>query len=348
MTIDQDRTIKYSYFYALSSKVSINDQILTVSEFWRFLETKHPPPKTLIRADTNMSNRPTRAFAPPEYSNVLDFGLLFSQDHIQFIKDFDMDDIGRFKIRTVKSIQTKDLPAYTRIITSALHGVIQAAEKGDMHDLALTCRFLYLIPPMLLRAPAKAATQRIDAFLLGDLKLCARGLLSVPDNYVPRAQRTPTQTRHQAAATCVFDGQFSKALTALMRQETSTTHETRMEAMIAKHPTRSPQDHALIQELPGSLPSRPILTETVYNTIRKPTRRGIAPGPNGDRFEYLQSTIHDPYGNVDASSLLHVLTRFVNLEKDGRLPDEWYDYNTSAILIAQGDKMRPLGMYWIF
>ena len=152
------------------------------------------------------------------------------------------------------------------------------------------------------------------------------------------------QSKHQAAAACVFDGQFSKALSALLRQETTTTHETRMEAMIAKHPMRSPQDHALIQDLPASLPSRPILTETVYNTIRKPTRRGIAPGPNGDRFEYLQSAIHDPYGNVDASSLLHVLTRFVNLEKDGRLPDEWYDYNTAAILVAQGDKMRPLGM----
>ena len=53
MTIDQDRTIKYSYFYALGSKVSINDQILTVSEFWRFLEAKHPPPKTMIRVDAN-------------------------------------------------------------------------------------------------------------------------------------------------------------------------------------------------------------------------------------------------------------------------------------------------------
>ena len=255
-----------------------------------------------------------------------------------------MDDIGRFKIRTVKSIQTKDVPAYTRIITSALHGVTLAAENGDAHDLALACRFLCLIPPMLLRAPAKAVTQRIDAFLLGDLKLCARGLLSVPDNYVPRAHRTPMQTKHQAAAACVFDGQFSKALTALLRQETSTTYEARMEAMMMKHPPRSPQDHAMIQALPGSLPSRPIPIETVYNTIRKPTRRGIAPGPNGDRFEHLQSTIHDPYGNAEASSLLHVLMRFVNLEKDGRLPDEWYDYNTSAILIAHGEKIRPLGM----
>ena len=66
---------------------------------------------------------------------MLDFNRLFPQEHIQYIRDFDMDNIGRFKIKTVKSIQTKDVPAYTRIITSALHGVIQAAESGDMEDL---------------------------------------------------------------------------------------------------------------------------------------------------------------------------------------------------------------------
>ena len=42
--------------------------------------------------------------------------------------------------------------------------------------------------------------------------------------------------------------------------------------------------------------------------------------------------------------LLHGLTHFINLEKDSQIPDEWYDYNTSAILVANGDKMRPLGM----
>ena len=53
---------------------------------------------------------------------------------------------------------------------------------------------------------------------------------------------------------------------------------------------------------------------------------------------------YDPYGNPEASAFLHALTRFVNLEKDGTLPDEWYQYNTAAILVAHGNKMRPLGM----
>lgn len=198
-----------------------------------------------------------------------------------------MNDIGRFKIKTVKSIQTKDVHAYGRILTSALHGVVVASESGDTQALALACRFLFLIPPILLRTPVKAVTQRIDAFIAGDLKLCARGLLSIPDNYVPRADRSPTQTRHQAAAACVFDGQISKALTALLRQKSSTTYEARKKAMVLKHPPRSSHDHELIKALLSSLPSTPVLIDTVYDTLRGPTTRVIAPGPNGDRFEYL-------------------------------------------------------------
>ena len=165
-----------------------------------------------------------------------------------------------------------------------------------------------------------------------------------PDNYVRRADRTPLVTRHQAAAACVFDGQFSKAVQALLRQETNTTHEARRTAMIAKHPPRSPEDDEHIQALPRSMPSPPISAELVYDTLRKSSRRGISPGPNGDRFEFLQSMTYDPYGNPEASAFLHALTRFVNLEKDGTLPDEWYQYNTAAILVAHGNKMRPLGM----
>ena len=100
-----------------------------------------------------------------------------------------MSNIGRFKIKTVKNIQTKDVQAYGRILASALQGVIVvivATETGDVHALALACRFLFFIPPILLRTPVRAAPQRIDAFLARDLRLSARGLLSIPDNYIPR------------------------------------------------------------------------------------------------------------------------------------------------------------------
>ena len=273
-------------------------------------------------------NPPRRIFAQPLLDNIIDFHQLFPADHIEFIRDFDMDDIGKHKIKTVKDIKARDVHIYRRILTSALQGVLKAEQGNDPQAMAVACRFLFLIPPMLLRSPAKSVPQRLEAFLAGDLKLCTRGLLSIQDNHVRRVDRASMTTKHQAA-TCVFDGQFSKALQALLRQETSTTHEDRRATMVAKHPPRSKEDNVLIQALPETLPSPSISIDLVYDTLRKPSRRGIATGPNGDRFEFLQSTTHDPYRNSEASALLHAITHFVNLEKDGRLPDEWYRYNNT-------------------
>ena len=93
--------------------------------------------------------------------------------------------------------------------------------------------------------------------------------------------------------------------------------------MVAKHPPRTAQDNTLIQALPASLPSTPVDVRLVYDTLRKPTRRGIAPGPNGDRFEFLQSVTYDPYGNAEASMLLHAASltwrRMVNSLTNGMI-----------------------------
>ena len=187
-----------------------------------------------------------------------------------------MDNIGRHKIRTVKDIQARDVPTYRRILTSALQGVLTAEQSGDPQAIAIACSFLFLIPPMILRTPVRAVPQRLDAFLARDLKLCARGLISIQDNLVSKADRAPINTKHQAAAACVFDGQFSKALQALLRQDTNTTHEARRAAMVAKHPPRSQEDNEHIQALPKFMPSSPISTELVYDTLRKSSRRGIS------------------------------------------------------------------------
>jgi hypothetical protein len=195
-----------------------------------------------------------------------------------------------------------------------------------------------------LRKPDAAVPQRLDAFLAGDLKFCTRGLLSVQDNYISKGDRAPANTKHRLAAARVFDGQYAKAVQVLTHEHSHKTHEEKKEAMDSKHPKRTAEDDAHIKALPTSLPSPPLDERTIYDTLRKSTRRGIAPGPNGDRFEYLQSVIFDPYRNAEAATTLHLLTKFANLEKEGALPPEWYEYNTFSTLVALGDKMRPLGM----
>lgn len=118
----------------------------------------------------------------------------------------------------------------------------------------------------------------------------------------------------------------------------------RKAVIVAKHPRRTTHDVEKIQELSSSLESHQVNEEVVYETIRKPSRRGIAPGSYGYQFEFLQSITFNPYECVPAASVLHLLIKFINLEKDRLLPDQWYDYNTYSILVALGAYMRPLDM----
>ena len=180
---------------------------------------------------------------------------------------------------------------------------MQASASSDHQGLVLACRFLYLLPPILLRKPDAAVPQRLDAFLAGDLKFCTRELLSVQDNYINKGDRAPHNTRHRQAAAKVFDGQYAKAVQVLTHTDSSTTYEQRREAMECKHPKRTAEDDMHIKALPPSLPSPPLDERTIYDTLRKSTRRGIAPGPNGDRFEYLQSVKFDPYKNPEAADI---------------------------------------------
>jgi len=120
----------------------------------------------------------------------------------------------------------------------------------------------------------------MDAFIDENLWLCVHGKTTVMDNYVTKDNRAMHKPRHQQAAACVFDGQYSKTISVLLTKESTTTHEMRKAAMIAKHPRRTAHYDDMIQELPPSLESQQVNEEMVYETIRKPTRRRISPEPN--------------------------------------------------------------------
>ena len=250
MSMSQDRVVTYTYFYALESRVSINHRTFSTKDFWRHVESTYKPPRTAIVRPVAPIQPVTRTFAKPDLDNLLDLNSLFSPDDLNYIKVFNMDDIGKFKIATIKNIKTKDVHLYRRILTSAYKGVVQASARNDHQGLALACRFLYLLPLILLRKPDAAVPQRLDAFLAGDLKFCTRGLLSVQDNYINKGDRAPTTTKHRQAAARVFDGQYAKAVQVLIHEDSSTTYEERKEAMDSKHPKRTAEDDTHIKSLP--------------------------------------------------------------------------------------------------
>jgi len=100
---------------------------------------------------------------------------------------------------------------------------------------------------------------------------------------------------HKLAADKVFNGQYSKAMTTLLHQPSAVTSEQKKIAMIKKHPPRSDKDHMDINGLLPRINAPDISEDIVYSTAMKPSKRGVAPGPNGDRAEFLQSDLYNPF-----------------------------------------------------
>ena len=201
---------------------------------------------------------------------------------------------------------------------------------------------MYLVPPLLLRKPKGSVAKRMEAFVAGDLEFCIKGMLATRDNFIT-PQRS-ANSKMQAAASKVFNGQYAKAVSILTNEDVSATPQEIRETLIAKHPPRSVNDNIMIMKLPNSIPTPDVTEEEVYSTAMNPTKRGVAPGPNGDRAEFLQSALFNPYESSGASTVIKYLTKHINLERQGKLSEEWYNFTSSSNLIAITKKLRPIGM----
>jgi len=64
----------------------------------------------------------TRKFATASDEVLIDVFDIFNKKQIQYIKDFNMDDIGRYRINTVPNITRKEAGTYQKILASLLKG----------------------------------------------------------------------------------------------------------------------------------------------------------------------------------------------------------------------------------
>ena len=153
----------------------------------------------------------------------------------------------------------------------------------------------------------------MEAFIAGDLEYCVRGMLATRDNYF--APQRSTKSILKAAADKVFNGQYAKAVSILTQEDVTASPQEIKEALIAKHPPRCAEDNNKIMNFPISIPTPDVTDEEVYTTAIRPTKRGVAPGPNGDRAEFLQSALFNPFESSGASTVIKYLTKHINLER---------------------------------
>ena len=300
-------------------------------------------PKHVFEDTPPVTNQaPTRKFASPSNDGLIDVFDIFNERQIQYIKDFNMDNIGKYRINTIPNIMRKDAAIYQRILASVLKGSCDAIEENDEEKKLVYSRLIYLVPPLLLRKPKGSVTRRMEAFIAGDLEYCVRGMLATRDNYY--APQRSTKSTFKAAADKVFNGQYAKAVSILTQEDVVASPQEIKEALITKHPPRCAEDNNIIMKLPTSIPTPDVTEEEVYTTAMRPTKRGVAPGPNGDRAEFLQTALFNPFESSGASTVIKYLTKHINLERQGKLSEEWYVFTSSSNLIAITKKLRPIGM----
>jgi len=346
ITSEAECSFEPSIITIVGKAIWLKGECYTVKSFKSFLDHNFKPPapkvNTVKRNDSSTSTK-TRIMIEPDFQSILDIRQLCTPQDLQMIEEIDIQNFGQHKIKTIDSIKRKNVIDYQRIFNSIAFTYTQERTK-NIQQSGVLLKLLWLLPAIILRFPQSKVQNRIDHFLNGNLSECMRDMFILKDNYFATAI-TKTSV-YERAAKKVFTGNFSTAVAILTADNYVAPHSRQVQAMIEKHPERSAENSNLIdhmQPIPQKLDTT-ISQEIVYSVIKNPTRRGKAPGANGQRFEYLHSLTLDPFYSRSDSTTLWLITKMVNLEVNNKLPDWYYKCNGQGLLMVLGEQMRPINM----
>ena len=150
----------------------------------------------------------------------------------------------------------------------------------------------------------------------------------------------PTAKRNaEKAASLVQEGQLSRAARALLSRGVDTGSEAAQQEMEAKHPQ---VPVAPVPQEEHSTAAIVVTSQQVYKAVWgfKP---GSAPGPSGLRGEHLKEAKATRTEGRGAATV-GILTRFVNVVVQGKVPKEVAVYFFGANLFAL-NKMEDIGQW---
>ena len=329
----------------IGKAIWLKGECYTVASFKSFLDQNFKPPDTKLniakRIDNHLATK-TRIMIEPDLQSLLDIRQLCIPKDLQAIDEIDIQNFGQYKIKTIDNIKRKNKIDYQRIYNSIAFQYIQETTK-NYNQSETMLKLLWLLPAIILRFPQSKVSSRIEHFLNGNLKECMRDMFTLKNNFFATAMTK--NSIHERAAKKVFTGNFATAVSILTADNYVAPHHIQVLAMTEKHPVRSMENSELIDQM-KTIPQleTSISQEIVYSVIKNPTRRGKAPGPNGQRFEYLHSLTLDPFYSRSDSTTVWLITKMVNLEVNNKLPDWYYQCNGQGLLMVLGEQMRPINM----
>ena len=178
---------------------------------------------------------------------------------------------------------------------------------------------------------------RIDRWLAGDIATLWTEVIAGGKSLAKRIQSSSgSQRSHniRRAKLAVQDGQYNKAIKALISNGLATPSAEVLGAMLNKHPQASPPTLP-----PGPVPPPLNLSETAVKRGVRSFPNGSAPGPSGLRPSHLRETVGCPSPD-QAKRILASLTNFVNLLAAGRAPPTITPHLCGASLLASKKKNR--------
>ena len=151
-----------------------------------------------------------------------------------------------------------------------------------------------------------------------------------------------TDKQQQRCMELAADGQYAKAIKALISSGPVARDERVEKAMRDKHPlAESPPDLTDLAE-PGR-DQVPEFDVFIINQMIKSFPRGTSPGPSGLRAQHLKDAVRSPHGD----EALEQLTSICNLLARGDAPKPMAQYLAGASLMAlekPGGGLRPIAI----
>ena len=124
------------------------------------------------------------------------------------------------------------------------------------------------------------------------------------------------------------DGQYRKAIRALISDGLATPSANVLQEMLTKHP-----QSASASLPPGPVPPSVSVSESTVRKVVRSFPNGSAPGPSGLRPSHLREAVGCPSPD-QSNQLLAALTRFVNCLASGRTPTTITPHLCGATLLA--------------
>ena len=262
-----------------------------------------------------------------------------------------LDEICTTRIRILKYVPRGVRPAWGQALAQAAAKVVWLNSTQAWTEWTMLPKCVLMAPPRQGKSHKSETTsfikQRCERWLAGERReLWADGPGANQKRQKPKSPSPDSQAdierRHQRCLELPADGQYFKAISALVSSGLVKRDEHSEKVIREKHPTAQ-KPPCLDDLVAPALSQVPEFDRPLVKGMVKSFARGTAPGPSGLRAQHLKDAIRSTHGDEVAEQLLAIC----NLLAKGEAPEPIAQYLAGASLLGMekpGGGIRPIAV----